>query len=158
MFTGDCSTAELSRNITNTTILFQSINEVQCLQMLNTKCYNLRMIKHCRHHGKSSHFPRKDGTYRCGKCASEWVINNRRKKKERLVSLFGGECQICGYKKYAGALDFHHLNRKQKEFSLSVKGLSYSWKSILKEARKCILLCKNCHIEVERGISKLTNK
>jgi hypothetical protein len=59
---------------------------------------------------------------------------------------------MCGYKKYAGALDFHHTNPENKVFALSVKGLSYSWDSILREAKKCVLVCKNCHTEIEAGI------
>ncbi len=95
------------------------------------------------------------GGYRCGKCASVAVIQNRRRKKEKLVELFGGKCSVCGYKRYAGSLDFHHTNPKNKSFALSVKGLCYSWDSILKEAEKCVLVCKNCHAEIEGGITKL---
>ncbi len=62
---------------------------------------------------------------------------------------------ICGYKKYAGALDFHHINPKNKIFALSVKGLSYSWDSLVLEAQKCTLVCKNCYTEIEAGITKL---
>jgi hypothetical protein len=113
------------------------------------------MIKRCKKHGDTKHFPRPDGAYRCGKCASDWVIKNRRKKKEKLVLLFGGACKICGYKKYAGALDFHHLNPKTKSFALSVKGLSYSWDSLVEEAKKCALVCKNCHTEIEANITIL---
>jgi transcription elongation factor Elf1 len=77
------------------------------------------------------------------------VVKSRRAKKERLVKLFGGECVRCGYKKYVGALDFHHIDPTQKLFALSVKGLCYAWEVILKEAKKCQLLCKNCHAEIE---------
>ena len=69
-----------------------------------------------------------------------------------LITMFGGQCTLCGYKDYAGALDFHHLNRNTKLFSLSVKGLCYAWKTIVQEAKKCVLLCKNCHAEVEGRI------
>ncbi len=113
------------------------------------------MIRTCAKHGQTKHFVRLDGTFRCGKCASEWVINNRRRKKAELVNMFGGRCIVCGYKKYAGALDFHHTNPKNKSFALSVKGLSYSRESILQEAKKCVLVCKNCHTEIEAGITKL---
>lgn len=71
------------------------------------------------------------------------------------MQLFGGRCKVCGYKKYAGALDFHHINPKTKSFTISVKGLSYSWDSVLEEARKCVLLCKNCHTEVGNNIIQL---
>ena len=111
------------------------------------------MIKKCARHGEVKHFTRPDGAFRCGKCASSWVIKNRQLKKKKLVELFGGQCIVCGYKKYSGALDFHHTNPKNKEFALSVKGLCYSWESILKEAKKCVLVCKNCHTEIEAGIT-----
>jgi 5-methylcytosine-specific restriction endonuclease McrA len=113
------------------------------------------MIKKCVKHGETKHFPRADGSRRCGKCASSWVIENRRRKKQKLANEFGGMCVVCGYKKYVGALDFHHVNAKEKSFALSVKGLSYSWESILTEAKKCVLVCKNCHSEIEAGITKL---
>lgn len=111
--------------------------------------------KACVKHGKTKHFLRTDGSYRCGKCASSWVIKNRQNKKQKLVEEFGGKCIVCGYNKYAGSLDFHHVNPKNKEFALSVKGLSYSWESLLREAKKCVLVCKNCHTEIEAGITSL---
>ena len=113
------------------------------------------MIKNCPKHGFVNHIDRNDGSFRCGKCASHWVVNSRRSKKEKLVSLFGGQCKLCGYKKYVGALDFHHINPKQKSFALSVKGLCYSWDTILEEAKKCVLVCKNCHSEIEANINKI---
>ncbi len=103
------------------------------------------MMETCARHGQAKHFPRPDGALRCGKCASEWVIKHRRQRKERLV----------GYNRYAGALDFHHTNPKAKSFALSVKGLSYSWKSLVREAKKCVLVCKNCHAEIEAMVTTL---
>lgn len=115
------------------------------------------MMKNCHKHGSTKHFPRQDGSNRCGKCASSWVIENRRRKKQKLVNEFGGQCVVCGYKKYVGALDFHHVNPKEKTFALSVKGLSYSWESLLSEAKKCVVVCKNCHTEIEAGMTKLSS-
>lgn len=113
------------------------------------------MIKNCPKHGAVNHIDRNDGSFRCGKCASNWVVDSRRNKKAKLVNLFGGKCKLCGYRKYFGALDFHHINSKEKSFALSVKGLCYSWDTILAEAKKCMLVCKNCHAEIEAGISKI---
>ncbi|HBW56215.1 hypothetical protein A3K33_03010 [Candidatus Azambacteria bacterium RIFOXYC1_FULL_41_20] len=45
-----------------------------------------------------------------------------------------------------------------KKFALSVRGLCYSWDTILQEAQKCVILCKNCHTEVENGVRKLKTK
>ena len=106
-------------------------------------------LEKCKKHGMVPHIERPDGGLRCGKCASQWVVVSRQKKKEELIVLLGGKCARCGYDKYAGALDFHHRDPKQKSFALSVRGLCYSWQTIVKEVKKCTLLCKNCHAEVE---------
>jgi hypothetical protein len=76
-------------------------------------------------------------------------------KKRRLVEMFGGKCRLCGYRTYVGALDFHHVDPSKKKFTLSVRGLCYSWETVVAEAKKCVLLCKNCHAEVENGIVQL---
>lgn len=70
----------------------------------------------------------------------------KRRKKIRLmaISLLGGKCSRCGYDKCYEALDFHHKNG-EKDFAIS--SISKSWKSVLIEIKKCILLCANCHRE-----------
>jgi hypothetical protein len=73
-------------------------------------------------------------------------------QKKVLLECFGGKCIICGYKKYFGALEFHHINPKQKKFTLSRRtkklGNFSHLTEFINEAHKCVLLCKNCHIEV----------
>jgi hypothetical protein len=72
-----------------------------------------------------------------------------------LVEEAGGSCRLCGYDRYAGALEFHHVDAAQKSFSLGHKGVTRSLALAREEARKCILLCSNCHAEVEGGIVKI---
>jgi hypothetical protein len=36
-----------------------------------------------------------------------------------------------------------------------MKGRTISFERLLAEARKCVLLCANCHAEVERGVTKI---
>ena len=55
-------------------------------------------------------------------------------------------------KNISGLWTFIIVDPAQKSFSLSVKGLCYAWDTILKEAKKCVLLCKNCHAEIEAGL------
>ena len=71
------------------------------------------------------------------------------------IELKGGKRQICGYSKYVGALDFHHLDEKKKSFDLSTRGLTRSWKKTKEEVDKCILVCSNCHREIHGGLIKL---
>jgi hypothetical protein len=78
----------------------------------------------------------------------------RRKLKAILVAEAGGCCSLCGYDRYIGALQFHHTNGSSKQFGLADRGLTRSLDAVRAEARKCILLCANCHSEVEGGIVK----
>ena len=85
----------------------------------------------------------------------EAVTRRRRKLKQMALALKGGKCQFCGYNRYSGALDFHHIDESQKEFDLSTRGLTRSWKRIKKEIQKCVLVCANCHRELHGGIIRL---
>lgn len=108
--------------------------------------------KICSTHGLIKFVLEGRGYYRCTKCRQERVAERRRKVKEILVQEHGGSCRMCGYKKYMGALHFHHLNPKEKRMELSVRGMTLGIDKLREEANKCILLCANCHAEVEGGI------
>jgi len=83
-------------------------------------------------------------------------IKKRRKDiSDRMIKYKGGCCQICGYNKCSRALHFHHINPKEKEFNLGYKAWSMKWENVVKELDKCILLCSNCHMEVEGGVTEL---
>ena len=81
---------------------------------------------------------------------------NRRLSMDRLKNDNGGACKICGYNKCLNALDFHHLDPKTKDKTYS--GMSSilfncSMKKAREEAKKCILICSNCHREVHAGVT-----
>ena len=58
------------------------------------------------------------------------------------------KCQRCGYSKCFAALDFHHLDPKEKEYQIGDFFRSRRNKSIvINELNKCVLLCANCHRE-----------
>jgi len=69
-------------------------------------------------------------------------------------------CAICGYNTCLAALEFHHVNPKEKNFSIS--SASIMRKNIASELNKCILLCSNCHREIhhlgEEKMKKTNNK
>lgn len=77
------------------------------------------------------------------------VTAHRRHLKSKAIEYKGNKCVLCGYNKCNAALEFHHLDRKTKAFGLSRNGVTRSWDSIRKELDKCILVCANCHREVE---------
>jgi len=86
------------------------------------------------------------------KNAVKAVVKRRKKIKEMAVEYKGGKCIECGYKKYIGALEFHHLNTAKKDFNLSNKGHCRAWEIVKKELDKCVLVCSNCHKEIHAGI------
>ena len=82
------------------------------------------------------------------------VSNRRRKVKQMAIDYKGGKCVCCGYKKSNAALEFHHLDQEDKDFSIAKKGHCTSWEKIKKELNKCILVCSNCHKEIHDEIYK----
>jgi hypothetical protein len=107
----------------------------------------------CATHGETPFAERSDGQgWRCLLCRSEAVSRRRRKVKEILVADAGGRCTACGYDRHVGVLQFHHRDPAQKRFSLSEAGLARSLERAREEARKCVLLCANCHTELEAGL------
>lgn len=107
--------------------------------------------KDCRYHGLTEYVLEKRGYYRCKKCRVAAVSERRREIKRILVSKHGGKCSICGYNKSIRALEFHHLDKIKKEFSVSnSNNISLSKRDA--EADKCILVCSNCHCEIEEGL------
>jgi len=76
-------------------------------------------------------------------------------RKRLLKDLKINGCAICGYNKCNFALEFHHVESKEKEFKINESQLYNNDKRIIKELHKCILLCRNCHSEIhgkEKGV------
>lgn len=70
------------------------------------------------------------------------------RRKTMLLEFHGSKCSECGYCKNYAALSFHHLDPSQKLFQLDFRSCSnHSWESLVEEAKKCQLLCLNCHAE-----------
>lgn len=112
-----------------------------------------RFLGICEKHGETEFILRADGGARCGRCRAAMVVTRRRRVKEILVDEAGGQCALCGYDRYAGALAFHHLDPSTNVTALAAKGRALSIERLRAEAQKCVLLCHNCHAEVEAGLA-----
>ena len=86
----------------------------------------------------------------CKKCFSQYCIKRWKERKKEAVSYKGGCCTRCGYNKSLAALEFHHLDPEEKEFTWNKMRL-VSEDKLKKELDKCILLCANCHREEHYG-------
>jgi transposase-like protein len=114
------------------------------------------VVRSCARHGETEFFLEGRGYYRCKRCRSEAVARRRRKVKATLVAEAGGRCCVCGYDRSVRALSFHHLDPSEKRMALAARGLVLSLDTMRAEAQKCVLLCANCHAEVEAGIISLS--
>lgn len=114
-----------------------------------------RAVLRCAHHGLCDFILEGRGYFRCVRCRKERVSEWRRRVKRRLVDEAGGACVICGYDRCVAALEFHHIDPATKRFALSRQGVTRSFAEAQEEARKCVLLCSNCHAEVESGVTQL---
>ncbi len=90
----------------------------------------------------------------CRDCTTDSTLDRMRKIKTLMIEYKGGCCAKCGYKKYQGALEFHHLNPKEKDFSPShLKKYKFD-ERMKSELDKCILVCANCHREIHHELKQ----
>ena len=110
--------------------------------------------------GKQKRFCSNKCKYQKYGAASNYQAQRRRmiRRKFILVSEAGGKCQKCGYNKNIASLCFHHTDESKKEFTLDARTLSgLGMTTIRKEAKKCELLCHNCHNEHHNPDLTITN-
>ena len=84
------------------------------------------------------------------KTKSEIITQFRQKRKRDLITLYGGKCSLCGYNKSIKALEFHHIKPQDKKYALGT-GNCHKLQDDLTEAKKCLLVCANCHREIHDG-------
>jgi|AGFT01.1.fsa_nt_gi HNH endonuclease. len=98
--------------------------------------------------------PYNNGRYVCKPCKNAKITEHRRQLKLKAVEYKGGKCTMCGYDKCIAALEFHHLDPTQKDFSISKTGSTRSFKTMQPELDKCVLVCANCHREEHDRLRK----
>ncbi len=113
------------------------------------------ILRTCKRHGLTNYRLNNVGHYKCLVCASDAVKNKRRELKKKAVKYLGNKCEICGYTRYVGSLEFHHKDPKEKDFSMSHGGETRSWDKIKIELDKCNLVCSNCHKEIHAGVTSI---
>ena len=69
----------------------------------------------------------------------------KRKKWFDDYKLSLGGCVDCGYNECPEALDFDHLDPKEKKFEIGYKVGWLSKDRMLDEMNKCVVRCANCH-------------
>src|SRR3954447_6088259 len=77
-----------------------------------------------------------------------WGGRYPQKVKRLLVDEAGGRCAVCGYDRCIINLHFHHVNPDEKSFVVS-SSTTKSLAAYRRELQKCVLVCANCHGEIE---------
>jgi hypothetical protein len=77
---------------------------------------------------------------RCGSCNTKI---RRYRTKAAAIRVLGGCCVDCGWSGHQAGFQFHHV-ADDKDFTIGDVA-NRSWKVILRELKKCVLLCAICH-------------
>jgi hypothetical protein len=109
----------------------------------------------CRRHGLVVHYRRAAGDgrlrWRCRRCVGDAVRRRKQRVRQTLVAEAGGCCAICGYRRCIINLHFHHVDPSTKAYVMSAQ-TGQSIAVFREEAKKCVLVCANCHGEIEAGL------
>ena len=89
----------------------------------------------------------------CYNCLPDGEVLTRGVIMNLLRLKHGGECSICKYNRCLIALEFHHIDGDTKEFTISNDRLKVA--EAVEEAKKCVLVCANCHREIHAGMIDL---
>jgi hypothetical protein len=110
-------------------------------------------LRECPQHGLAvfHRYGQAQPRWKCKRCVGEAVTRRHQKVKRILVAEAGGACCVCGYSRCMFTLHFHHVDPAEKSFAVTMaRGKSLA--AFREEAKKCVLVCANCHGEIEAGL------
>jgi hypothetical protein len=114
-------------------------------------------------HGANVYVRPSGGHPRCRACKNSyrqrWQKANRQKKRmsnlrqrARIYRLLGRtRCVVCGSR---ARLEFHHRDPRTKKFTIGdSNNLRRPLAELKREARKCVVLCRACHMQQHQKIA-----
>jgi hypothetical protein len=115
-----------------------------CNKVLDESCFNKMSSGKPRPHCSKCVYEKKKASFTSEEkqIQSKYRAAWRKGIKEKLVAYFGGVCTKCGETFPACVFEFHHTDPDTKEGQVAHKG---SFSNCLEEAKKCVLVCSNCH-------------
>jgi len=89
---------------------------------------------------------------KCNTCMACYFQKKQKRRTQEVIDIVGHSCWFCGYNKTWKNLCFHHIYPEDKMFGLSTRELvGTKWEKVIKEIKKCILVCHNCHGEIHNN-------
>lgn len=120
-------------------------------RVVSSRSYCLECSPFGSHNTKKIEFDEEDKHQKRKQQLSDAVKRRRKVLKYKAIQYKGGKCGLCGYNKCESALEFHHVDPSSKLFGIG-SGDTRGWQVVKSELDKCVLLCSNCHKEVEAGL------
>jgi len=124
---------------------------------INGKVHNISGRKFClkcspfgKHNTRDITKPKRRPIHRS--FSYDCVKRYRERVKRKMVAGFGGACCICGYDRCLNNLVFHHCDRRKKFDISHIRSRAIAWRRVVKELKKCRLLCNRCHGELHAGL------
>ena len=100
------------------------------------------------------HVRRAEG-FRCARCRVEHVARQRRRRSSGILVLEAGGRACCAATTAARRAAVPSRRPDPEALRAQREGVTRSLAKPREEAAKCVLLCANCHAEVESGLARL---
>lgn len=78
----------------------------------------------------------------------------RDQKRDLIASERSRGCLCCG-EPDPDVMEFHHVDRNEKLFSVASAKYRVSAEELIAELRKCVTLCPTCHVRADRGVYQI---
>lgn len=79
----------------------------------------------------------------------------RERREAYILQETNGKCSMCLLHWPSDVLCFHHLDPAKKKFGLEAQTWGdRSEEKVLKEAKKCVILCMNCHALEHKALKR----
>ena len=128
---------------------------IECSPFKNHNTKKLELENHtekectnCKIKKLKSEFYKKRNSYysECKECFNKRTVKNITGRKKKILDALNiHACQLCSYSKCIGALEFHHIDPNTKVKYVTPHRVGFE--KALEEAKKCMVLCANCHRE-----------
>lgn len=134
------------------------------VRVFSNRKYCLECSPFGKHNTRNLKLAVKFGPRKCKECGKEYsykgsvckVCKVKQRcvvRKQRVISIVGDSCWLCGYNKVYRNMCFHHIDPSEKKMKLSSREKTQNtWKKIIDEIIKCVFVCNRCHGEIHEGL------